>query len=103
MLQHAPGRAFFDGCEELRLRIPPVEDEVALIERYGVRVLGLALNGENLDAPALAAYAGRLRQATGLPVSIPIGGPLADAGEPLLDALTDLTRHSTQPPAPEPA
>jgi uncharacterized NAD-dependent epimerase/dehydratase family protein len=89
VLQHAPGREHFDGCEELGLRIPPVEDEVALIERYGVRVLGLALNGENLDAGALAAHAGRLQESLGLPVAM----PLVDACEPLLDALIDVARR----------
>jgi uncharacterized NAD-dependent epimerase/dehydratase family protein len=92
VLQHAPGRVHFDGCEELGIRIPPVEDEVALIERYGVRVLGLALHGENLSADALAAHAARLEDALGLPVS----RPLIDRGEPLLDALADLA-------SPEPA
>lgn len=99
VLQHAPGRLCFDGCEELGIRIPPVEDEVALIERYGVRVLGLALNGESLAAAELAAHAERLRHGLGLPVSL----PLLDRGEPLLDALVDLTRHSTSLPAREPA
>lgn len=86
VLQHAPGRLHFDGCEELGIRIPPVEDEVALIERYGVRVLGLALHGENLSADALAAHAARLEDGLGLPVS----RPLIDRGEPLLDALAAL-------------
>lgn len=107
VLQHAPGRTFFDGCEELGVRIPPVEDEVELIERFGVRVLGLALNGENLEGPALAAHAERLRRSLDLPVSC----PLTDGGEPLLDTLTDLARRPTRaaappptpPPAPEPA
>lgn len=99
VLQHAPGRLCFDGCEELGIRIPPVEDEVALIERYGVRVLGLALNGENLGAAELAGHAERLRRGLGLPVSL----PLLDRGEPLLDALVDLTRRSTPPVAREPA
>ncbi|MEO7973617.1 MAG: DUF1611 domain-containing protein [Thermoanaerobaculia bacterium] len=88
VLQHAPGRLCFDGCEELGLRIPPVEDEISLIERYGVRVLGLALNGENLDAAALAVHAERLRRELGMPVSL----PLVDGGEPLLDSLTELAR-----------
>ena len=100
VLQHAPGREFFDGCEELGVRIPPVEDEIELIERYGVRLLGLALNGENLDAGALATHAERLHRSLGLPVSC----PLVDAGEPLLDALTELIqwpRRTSPSSAPE--
>jgi uncharacterized NAD-dependent epimerase/dehydratase family protein len=95
VLQHAPGRVCFDGCEDLGIRIPPVEDEVALVERYGARVLGLALNGENLDRAGLAAHADRLRRRLGLPVS----SPLADGGEPLLDALKQFARRSAQEPA----
>jgi len=101
VLQHAPGRLCFDGCEELDVRIPPVEDEVALIERYGVRVLGLALNGENLDDAALAGHAERLRSRLGLPVSL----PLVDGCEPLLEALSGLidlprpTARAASPPA----
>lgn len=100
VLQHAPGRICFDGCEELGVRIPPVEDEVALIERYGVRVLGLALNGENLDGEALAAHADRLRLGLGLPVSIPLGGSHADAGEPLLDAVIAFAQQPSRTAAP---
>lgn len=103
VLQHAPGRRCFDGCEELGLRIPPVEDEVALVERYGARVLGLALNGENLDGDTLAAHAVRLRRTLGLPVSL----PLSDACEPLLDSLIQFARQpirrAASPAAQEPA
>ncbi|MBP9146581.1 MAG: DUF1611 domain-containing protein [Thermoanaerobaculia bacterium] len=107
VLQHAPGREFFDGCEALGIRIPPVEDEVELIERYGVRVLGLALNGENLDAATLAGHAGRLHRSLGIPVAM----PLVDRCEPLLEALTrfarsparEAARSPTPPPTPETA
>ena len=54
------------------IRIPPVEDEVELIERYGVRVLGLALNGENLDAETLAGHAACCAASSELPVSLPL-------------------------------
>jgi uncharacterized NAD-dependent epimerase/dehydratase family protein len=99
VLQHAPGRLCYDGCEEFDLRIPAVEDEVELIERYGVPVLGLALNGENLSAAALAAEADRLRLALARPVSL----PLVDRGEPLLDVLTRIARPSAPRGVPEPA
>ena len=86
ILQHAPGRIYFDGCEEVEARIPPVEDEVELIARYGARVLGIALSGEGLDdqqGGALQAHAERLRKSLGLPVSL----PLADGCEHLMDTL----------------
>lgn len=89
VLQHAPGRPFFDDCEALELRIPPVESEVELLERfYGATVLGVALNGEGLDEPALRAEAARLRGALGRPVAM----PLLDEGEPLFDAVASHAR-----------
>ncbi|MEO8275646.1 MAG: DUF1611 domain-containing protein [Thermoanaerobaculia bacterium] len=88
VLQHAPGRVFFDGSEEIGARIPPVEDEVELIARYGARVLGISLNGEGLDDQALAAEAYRLRGLLGVPVSL----PLRDACAPLLPALEAFAR-----------
>ena len=83
VLQHAPGRLYFDGCEAVEARIPQVADEVELIARYGARVLGLALSGEGLDDSALRAHAERLRASLGLPVSL----PLADGCEHLMDTL----------------
>ncbi len=83
VLQHAPGRLYFDGCEAVEARIPPVADEVELIGRYGARVLGLALSGEGLDEVRLRAHAERLGASLGLPVSL----PLVDGCEHLMDTL----------------
>ncbi len=90
VLQHAPGRRFYDGSETLGIRIPPVEDEVELIERYGARVLGLALNGERMEEGALRAESARLAARLARPVSL----PLLDRGEPLLDAVASFARAS---------
>jgi len=49
ILQHAPSRIWFDGCESIDRRIPPVADEIALIGHYGSTVLGVCLNGEGLS------------------------------------------------------
>jgi uncharacterized NAD-dependent epimerase/dehydratase family protein len=92
ILQHAPGRRHFDGFEELGLRIPPVEEEVELLERYyGARVLGIALNGAGLAEHELRAEAARLRAALGRPVSM----PFLDEGEPLFGAALDFARART--------
>jgi uncharacterized NAD-dependent epimerase/dehydratase family protein len=89
VLQHAPGRRFFDGAEDFGVRIPPVEDEIELIGRYGARVLGVALNGEHLDDESLFAEAARVRALVGVPVSL----PLHDRAEPLLDAVVEFARR----------
>lgn len=84
VLQHAQGREFFDGAEWIHARIPDLQSEVELIERYyGAQVLGIALNGEKLTEAALRAEAARLAALLGRPVSM----PLLDGGAPLFDAL----------------
>jgi uncharacterized NAD-dependent epimerase/dehydratase family protein len=89
VLQHAPGRVFYDGCEALGAKIPPVEDEIDLIGRYGAKVLGLALNGEKLTEGEVRKEAGRLTAALGLPVAV----PLYDGGAPLFDEVENYARE----------
>lgn len=83
VLQHAPGREFFEGCEELGIRIPPLADEIDLVRRYGAEVLGVALNGERLSAEELRRRAAAFERELDLPISL----PLDDGGEPLLEAV----------------
>jgi len=72
ILQHAPGRAYYEGLEEFGLRIPPVADEIDLIRRYGARTLAVTLNGEGMSPEALRAEQQRLRWALGIPVVRPL-------------------------------
>ncbi|MEP6995584.1 MAG: DUF1611 domain-containing protein [Acidobacteriota bacterium] len=72
ILQHAPGRAFYDGEEGLGLKIPPIAEEVALIRALNARVLAVTLNGEGLSTDALIAEQGRLSVELGLPVVRPL-------------------------------
>ncbi len=72
ILQHAPGREFFDGEEELGLRIPPVGEEIALLAALGARTLAVTLNGEGLSAEALRVEQERLRRELSLPVVRPL-------------------------------
>jgi uncharacterized NAD-dependent epimerase/dehydratase family protein len=72
ILQHAPGRVYYDGEEALGLKIPPVAGEVALIEALGARVLALTLNGENLDPGSLREEQRRLARELSLPVVLPL-------------------------------
>jgi uncharacterized NAD-dependent epimerase/dehydratase family protein len=88
VLQHSPGREFYDGCEAAGARIPPVEDEVELIARYGAQVVALTLNGERRTPRELTAEAERLRERLGIAVSI----PLADRGAPAIEAVERFAR-----------
>ena len=72
ILQHAPGRVYFDGEEDLGQRIPSVESEIALIGALGSSVLAVTLNGENLSADALRAEQDRLSARLGFPVIRPL-------------------------------
>lgn len=85
ILQHAPGRTHFDGCEAFGIRIPPVADEIALIAMYGARVLAVTLNSHGLSAAALAAECERLEAELGIPVI----RPLEDGVEALVQVIRD--------------
>ena len=78
ILQHAPGRGFFEGYEEQGLRLPSVRDEMALIEFYGARTLAIALHGEGLDTEALRTHQAALRTDLGIPVVMPLEDGVAD-------------------------
>jgi uncharacterized NAD-dependent epimerase/dehydratase family protein len=72
ILQHAPGRIFYEDLEELELRIPPVADEIALIRTLGARTLAVTLNGEGLSAGALEKEQAKLARELGIPVVRPL-------------------------------
>jgi uncharacterized NAD-dependent epimerase/dehydratase family protein len=83
VLQHAPGRVFFEGFEEEGFRIPPVAEEIELIRLLGARTLGVALNGEGLTREALEASRRELERELAIPVAL----PLEEGVEPLVPAL----------------
>lgn len=68
VLQHAPGRpeiSDFPGCA-----MPTPASEIALIEAFAATtVIGVTLNHEGLDEPALAAAIARYEAELGLPVT----------------------------------
>jgi uncharacterized NAD-dependent epimerase/dehydratase family protein len=72
VLQHAPARVFYEDFEHLRLPIPPVEDEIALLRHYGASVIGIAVNQEGLSLDAARAAARELTARTGLPTCLPV-------------------------------
>jgi uncharacterized NAD-dependent epimerase/dehydratase family protein len=71
VLQHAPGRVYFEGYEEQRLLIPPVAEEIQLIELYKARVLAVTANGSELGPEELARSCAELESALGIPVVDP--------------------------------
>ncbi len=83
ILQHAPGRPWFDGCEAVDARIPAVADEISLIAHYGSNVLGVCLNGENMTDAELRAEQQRLDGE----LDVPVVAPLLDGVERLVAPL----------------
>jgi uncharacterized NAD-dependent epimerase/dehydratase family protein len=72
ILQHAPGRVFFEGHEEEGCRIPPVEEEIELVRLLGARTLAMTLNGANLAPGERRAAASELERRLGIPVVLPL-------------------------------
>lgn len=72
VLQHAPGRVFFEGFEEEGCRIPPVAEEIELLRLLGARTLALALNGEGLSREELRTSRRELEQELRIPVALPL-------------------------------
>lgn len=72
ILQHAPGRMFFEGYERLGCRIPPVSEEIQLIRLLGAQVLAVTLNEERISKDGLYRERARLEKELGLPVVLPL-------------------------------
>lgn len=86
VLQHAPGRRFFEDQEALGNEIPPLADEIELIARYGARVIAITLNHEGLSAEELARAKEEIARTTGLPAV----DPLTDGVAALVPLLREL-------------
>ncbi|MEE4377869.1 MAG: DUF1611 domain-containing protein [Candidatus Competibacteraceae bacterium] len=85
ILQHAPGREFFEGYEDQGHRIPPVEDEIKLIRCYGARTLAVTLQGKGMTPIALQQAQRDLQQR----LNIPVVCPLEDGVEALVPVVQD--------------
>lgn len=77
VLQHAPGREYFDGYESLELRLPSVANEIELIAMYGARVLGVTLSEDRANDAQMRAHKDRLAEELDLPVVRPLVDGLA--------------------------
>ena len=72
ILQHAPGRVFFEGHEDEGCRIPPIEEEIELIRLLGARTIAVALNGASVTTGELRAAASDLESRLGIPAVLPL-------------------------------
>jgi uncharacterized NAD-dependent epimerase/dehydratase family protein len=85
VLQHAPGRRFYEGLEKIGYEIPPVTDEIELIARYGVPVLAVTLNSEGLTGEEAQEQRERLEAEFGLPVVLPLVDGVGRVADLLLE------------------
>ena len=83
VLQHAPGRRFYEDLEALRCEIPPVQEEIEMIRLMGTEVWALTLNDENLDRDRGRDLQQQLAEELGIPVVF----PLWDGVERILDTI----------------
>ncbi|MCA8977670.1 MAG: DUF1611 domain-containing protein [Planctomycetes bacterium] len=85
VLQHAPGRVFFEDLESQQRRIPAAADEIELIARYGARVLAVTVHdGGAAEADVTAAMAALQRT-----VTVPVVHPLRPEIERLVPVIRD--------------
>jgi len=89
ILQHVPGRRFFEGFESRGLRIPTVDSEIALIESLGAPVWAVTINPEGLEADAVAQVEAHLRQR----LSIPVVDPLVDGVNEVVQVIESKLRR----------
>ncbi len=85
ILQHAPGRTLYMEMEKLGYRIPPLSDEIRLIELLGAEVLALTLNEEALSPQELEDTRARLAEELAVPVLL----PLRDGPDELVDLVCE--------------
>jgi uncharacterized NAD-dependent epimerase/dehydratase family protein len=72
ILQHAPGRKYFEGFEHLKPLIPDIAEEIELIRLYGARTLAITLNAQNMSGKRIKDYQKQLENQLGIPVILPL-------------------------------
>ena len=72
ILVHPFGREYFIDLEEFEYKLPEIEKEIMLIEAYGKKVIGIALNEENSNLDILRENQKKLEDTLKIPVSIPL-------------------------------
>ena len=72
VLQHAPARAEFEGMEGMGYPIPSLEDEIALIARYGARVIGIAVNTHGIAEAEREGIRSEIEARLGIPTVCPL-------------------------------
>ena len=70
VIQHCVDREFFEGLERSGVRIPSIESEIELMEKFGQPVLGIGLISDKRDMDVMMAEKKRLRALYDFPIVI---------------------------------
>ncbi len=74
ILQHAPGRRYFEDYDELGLEIPPIAEEIELIRLLGSEVWAVTLNDHEMETSSFESTRTALEDELGIPVLHPLKG-----------------------------
>ena len=91
ILQHAPGRKYVEGYEDLKVLCPDVDSEVHLIQSYGCRVLAITLSREGMQENQLKEVQQTLEARHQVPVIRPIEEGLERALSPIREYISTQT------------
>jgi uncharacterized NAD-dependent epimerase/dehydratase family protein len=80
ILQHTPGRKYFDGFDHLKREIPTPQQEIELIKFYDAETLAVTLSEEGMNDGEMREYQNKLSKK----ISIPLVRPLVQGVESLL-------------------
>ena len=69
ILQHAPGREFFELGDQIKVPLLSIEDEIKLIKMYGAEVIAVTLNSSECDD--INREKDRLKKQLNLPIFCP--------------------------------
>ena len=90
IMQHAPGRKTLGDFPILAM--PTIAGEVALVEAFAdTKVIGVAVNHENLDDDEITAAIDEIELELGVPATDPLTRPLDQLVDMVLFAFPDLT------------
>ena len=72
ILQIIPHREHYKGWGQFGLKIPPISQEIALIEMYGSKVLAVTINTQQLTPEQAQHYKQHYQEELQLPVILPV-------------------------------
>lgn len=86
ILQHDPARTHFVDHDDVKARVPSVEEEIALIRMYGVDVLAVTLNEQTWRGQRMDSYQEALQSS----IDVPVVRPLSEGVDALLHIVRSL-------------